>query len=584
MVVLFGFYLLLMSKVYLNAIRRGRAVCDARLFAVFCVLGKLPQAVGQLKYHVGRRIGRRSGLIEYKACAGSGHLRVKDRIEMIRRSKGTIAIARAARFAIERLERRAGEFHRDQRHTRRGQPRCRLQCRVAGVNFSANDSYRTAALWTDFARGLEAWAYPNSNGTVLSGADLAANGYPSGSAGSNGAYTTSRVLGYPDGTYKLCYQGAGTISVDGSGSIVPGSTKITTVNGVQTTTALVAIKKDTAGQLNLYANNFTTANPLQNLHLMMPGYSQTTTQVLNPAVLARLKPFTTLRLMDLFKVNNSSLSSWANRPLPTDFTQTGPNGISYETAIALANQVQTDVWWDVPIDANDQFVTNLANLIKYGSDANGNPYTSTQASPVYPPLNPNLKVHIELANEIFNPGTTAQIDNHTAAVANVNAGILDGTQSNIDGEESLLRLHQIHDLFAGVYSTSPTDLSSHIGFVFTGDFEPLAGGARPYTTGAIQFAGENNGLAGNNNPANWGPLSSWLEAVATSGYHGLLAGQQPTTLNELFTDLNSAIQQYGGSAVQQMVAYAQQASINLPLYAYEGAVTLTPYDQASATL
>ena len=47
-------------------------------------------------------------------------------------------------------------------------------------------------------------------------------------------------------------------------------------------------------------------------------------------------------------------------------------------------------------------VTNVANLIKYGSDANGNPYTSTQANPVYAPLNPGLKVHIEYGNELWN--------------------------------------------------------------------------------------------------------------------------------------------------------------------------------------
>ena len=59
-------YLLLTIKVYLNATRRGRAHDAAALFAGFVVLGKLPQALGQLKYHVDRIIGRRSALIEYK--------------------------------------------------------------------------------------------------------------------------------------------------------------------------------------------------------------------------------------------------------------------------------------------------------------------------------------------------------------------------------------------------------------------------------------------------------------------------------------------------------------------------------------
>jgi hypothetical protein len=61
-----GLYLLLTIKVYLNAIRRGRSGRMAMLFAGFCVLGKLPQALGQSRYQIGRMFGRRSGLIEYK--------------------------------------------------------------------------------------------------------------------------------------------------------------------------------------------------------------------------------------------------------------------------------------------------------------------------------------------------------------------------------------------------------------------------------------------------------------------------------------------------------------------------------------
>jgi GT2 family glycosyltransferase len=59
-------YVLLVTKVYLNAIHRGRSRPQAALFAVFCVLSKLPQAFGQLKYHLARLLGRKSVLIEYK--------------------------------------------------------------------------------------------------------------------------------------------------------------------------------------------------------------------------------------------------------------------------------------------------------------------------------------------------------------------------------------------------------------------------------------------------------------------------------------------------------------------------------------
>ena len=452
-----------------------------------------------------------------------------------------------------------------------------------GINLATNDSFSTGALWTDARKTMAAWQYANQNGTVLSGPDLLKNGYPSGTSASNAAYTDTEMLGYPDGIYTLSYQGAGTVTVGGNGTIVSGSTVTSTVNGVATTTAQVSLKKDTGGNLYLYANNFTTSSPLSNLHLMMPGYAANTTQVFNPAALARITPFSTIRIMDLFRVVSSTLANWADRPLPTDFTATGAYGVSIEDAIALGNETQTNLWWNIPIDATDDFVMKLAQTMKYGSDANGNPYTNQQLNPVNPPLNSNLKVHIELADELFVPGSTAYNDNHTAALANVSAGILDGSQSDINGEESLLRLRQIHDDFAGVYNANVNDLSSHIGFIWTGSFDSLTGQVLPFTSDAIAFSFENNGLNGDNNPSNWGPLSSWLEAMATSNYHGLINGQNPTTLDTLFGDLQSDLAEYGPSADKAMVNYAME-SAGLPLVAYEGGVTLTPTTAAQLTL
>ncbi|HEY8665489.1 MAG TPA: glycosyltransferase [Tepidisphaeraceae bacterium] len=58
-------YPLLMFRVRRGARRRmsGRF---ASIFAFFIVLGKIPQALGQLKYHRNRLLGRRARIIEYK--------------------------------------------------------------------------------------------------------------------------------------------------------------------------------------------------------------------------------------------------------------------------------------------------------------------------------------------------------------------------------------------------------------------------------------------------------------------------------------------------------------------------------------
>jgi GT2 family glycosyltransferase len=60
-------YPLLGAKIYRGKRKEGFSVPDARLYAAFCVLGKIPQAVGQLTYWKRRLSGEKAHLIEYKA-------------------------------------------------------------------------------------------------------------------------------------------------------------------------------------------------------------------------------------------------------------------------------------------------------------------------------------------------------------------------------------------------------------------------------------------------------------------------------------------------------------------------------------
>lgn len=68
--VLLAGYLALALRVHGASRRRGLSRADARLYALFCVLGKFSSAYGQLRYWARRLVGKRSALIEYKR-AGS---------------------------------------------------------------------------------------------------------------------------------------------------------------------------------------------------------------------------------------------------------------------------------------------------------------------------------------------------------------------------------------------------------------------------------------------------------------------------------------------------------------------------------
>ncbi|MBV8780492.1 MAG: glycosyltransferase family 2 protein [Phycisphaerae bacterium] len=65
--VMCGLYVTLMVKVYISGRRRGQDQQCAQRNALFCVLGKMPQMLGQTKFMLGRFRGRQATLIEYKS-------------------------------------------------------------------------------------------------------------------------------------------------------------------------------------------------------------------------------------------------------------------------------------------------------------------------------------------------------------------------------------------------------------------------------------------------------------------------------------------------------------------------------------
>lgn len=60
-------YPLIGYKIYIFQKRRSYGTKDSFLYASYCILGKLPQAQGQIQFHINRILGRKKDLIEYKS-------------------------------------------------------------------------------------------------------------------------------------------------------------------------------------------------------------------------------------------------------------------------------------------------------------------------------------------------------------------------------------------------------------------------------------------------------------------------------------------------------------------------------------
>lgn len=64
-------YGLMTYKIYRYMRQTALSSGDSALYAVFCVLGKFPNMLGQLKFYRNKMLGQKSGLIEYKGVGNS---------------------------------------------------------------------------------------------------------------------------------------------------------------------------------------------------------------------------------------------------------------------------------------------------------------------------------------------------------------------------------------------------------------------------------------------------------------------------------------------------------------------------------
>lgn len=124
---------------------------------------------------------------------------------------------------------------------------------------------------------------------------------------------------------------------------------------------------------------------IKHLQLIRPGYDPDDPPLFTAEFLNHIARFKTLRFMDwLHTNNNNAVTSWATRATPrTRFASQA--GVPWEHIVELANQTKKDIWINIPIYAGDDYVRQLAMLLR-----------ST--------LNNQSKIYVEYSNELWNAG------------------------------------------------------------------------------------------------------------------------------------------------------------------------------------
>ena len=120
-------------------------------------------------------------------------------------------------------------------------------------------------------------------------------------------------------------------------------------------------------ELRISATN--SDDHLRGMRLYLPGYDDDSPHAFNDCFLNAFEPpIDVIRPMWWARVPNSDIQDWAERPKLQQYSYGGDvddnRGTAYEHMIDICNLTGSDLWIGVPVMADDNFVTQLAGLIK----------------------------------------------------------------------------------------------------------------------------------------------------------------------------------------------------------------------------
>ncbi|MEZ6187097.1 MAG: hypothetical protein R3F62_19065 [Planctomycetota bacterium] len=251
-----------------------------------------------------------------------------------------------------------------------------------GINLSKACHYSREVPFADVFRLSAPWIHQRAGSTQPWSLDepleLTDDGWPVLKDGRGAATILLRSLAgkYPAGRYVCTYRGTGELKLDWDAAVAseaPGRLE------------LDVTPSDQGILLKIVSQD--PQDPIRDVKVWLPGYEDGS-RVWNQAFLDAVRPFGTVRFMDWQRTNNSPLVRWQDRTLPTPPTQDREQGVAYELLIALCNELDADLWFCVPHQADDAFLREAAALVAQE-------------------LEPELTVYLEYSNEVWN-GTFQQ--------------------------------------------------------------------------------------------------------------------------------------------------------------------------------
>jgi hypothetical protein len=293
-----------------------------------------------------------------------------------------------------------------------------------------------------------------------------------------------KIPKYLNGIWKLSFVGISNVSI-AQKSFAGSITNIKFDNTTNMTTADIQYPGKTDALMVLLFSNTqrTPSSPnntgVTNISIIAPYCDQSNPTLFNPYFIKALEPFDHMRFMGVLGTNyqagyygdtGNHIFSWDQRSFPNDSIQAGwtslrpgKHGWSWEYVILLANEVNKDIWINIPVSASgclpypdknceqdtSSYIYQLALLLK-----NGNSYTNNQG------LKNNLRIYVEHSNEVWNFGFSQYIWNKLNAADRVKKDPKISIAFNTTDQEVMarrnhaLRLIEIGNIFANVFGSS----------------------------------------------------------------------------------------------------------------------------------
>lgn len=285
-----------------------------------------------------------------------------------------------------------------------------------GLNTWFLNDYDSSFAFVDVIKHARKWQDADNWNIPVGGIDTL--GWPTADAST--VIITAKPAQF-NGKYKLVFNGRADVTP----MWAPGSSVTKPIYNAKTNTSTADVTYNEKGTNRIsvgliFKRTQRTANSpintgFNNVHLYRPGYPSDGSVVFTSPFLNAMRKAAAVRMMDWTATNSNLLKHWSQRITPAAMRIPGPAyagpgglaiaisdlGVAIEHEIQLCNALHSDCWINIPVAADDDYVRKLALALRYGTDG-AHPYTQAQMKPVYPPLNSNLRIYLEYANEIWN--------------------------------------------------------------------------------------------------------------------------------------------------------------------------------------